>query len=107
MSENDDIKVDEIYNGGSIKVNTPVQKKKPTESNEKLFKEVGLLNKQYNKLLVETNTLRKKFSHQEYSFKNLKDENTRLKNRNRALEIEINHIMEDMKLIKMKLGINK
>lgn len=102
----DDINVDGIYNGGNIKVTSPIKKKKKTEQEEKLLKEVGLLNKQYNKLLVETNTLRKKFSFQEYSIKVLKDDTTRLKNKNRALEIELNNALQDIEVIKKKLGIN-
>lgn len=107
MEKNEDgFKIDDMYKDGNIKVNTPKSKKKPeTTDVEKLLKEVSLLNKQYNRLLVETNTLRKKHSYQDYTIRQLRDENNKIRNLNSRMRREIEDVNDDLDKIKKKLGL--
>lgn len=107
------INIDEMYKSGNIKIPPPRmlnQKKLPSNLEvlyEKTNKDVGVLNKQYNKLLIETNTLRKRIAYYESKVREIENDNKRLRNTNSQLRSTIDQLNDDITIIKNKLGIKK
>lgn len=108
-----DAYLDEMFGGGNIKVPPPIMlnKQSKNKSNietlyEKTNKELIVLNKQYNKLLVESNTLRKRVAFYENKLRDVDRECSRLSSNNKQLRNIVNDLEVDIKAIKNKLGLN-
>lgn len=100
--------IDDMYKDGNIKVKPPQPLNKKKQFNdvefERFLKEHSLLNKQYNKLLVETNTLRKRFAYQEQNMKNLSNELGSVKNENNRMKQRLDALLVTIESIYAKLG---
>lgn len=103
--------IDEIYKDDTL--NNKVKKKQPVsvtgdkQDINKIIKEHTLLNKQYNKLLVETNTLRKRFAYQENNIKKLIDEVNYLSNENQKIKQRMNTFLAEIEDVYAKLSNKK
>jgi hypothetical protein len=92
--------IDDMYKDGNIKIKAPkpLNGKGSDSEIEKLLKEHNLLNKQYNKLLIETNTLRKRFSYQENNIKKMANDIAYLGNENRKLMVKLEMLMNAIEM---------
>lgn len=103
--------VDEIYKDGNVAIPPPKmlnQRSEPTKLEEaynKTNKEVGLLNKQYNKLLIESNTLRKRIAYYENKLRQVDNDNNKLSISNGKLRDRVDTLEDNIIAIKNKLGL--